>query len=107
MQVGLPAALAGAATLTGPTPQQGRGRWRKAKPAKKKMKSTGQAWHVSGLVFELTLSSTTAVLQNRYTQVLHGRLPFCSQMLHGNEMLQSKPLLSSHWPTTTGCHAFV
>ncbi|KAL0030931.1 hypothetical protein WJX79_001885 [Trebouxia sp. C0005] len=45
-KVGLPAALAGAATLTGPTPQQGRGRWRKAKPAKKKMKSTGQAWHV-------------------------------------------------------------
>ncbi|KAL0022368.1 hypothetical protein WJX77_004927 [Trebouxia sp. C0004] len=45
-KVGLPAALAGAATLTGPPPQHGRGRWRKANPAKKKMKSTGQAWHV-------------------------------------------------------------
>jgi len=62
MQVGLPAALAGAATLTGPPPQQGRGRWRKAKPAKKKMKSTGQAWHVSGILYYVVSPGMTAAV---------------------------------------------
>ena len=46
-------------------------------------------------------------MQNRNTQVLHGRLPVCTPMLHGNQMLHSKPFLSSHWHTTTSCHAFV
>jgi len=97
MQVGLPAALAGAATLTGPPPQQGRGRCRKAKPAKKKMKSTGQAWHVSGLVFHVMSSQlTNCPLQNRNTQTMHACLPFCNRLLQGNQTLQSKPSLSSH-----------
>jgi len=71
LQVGLPAALAGAATLTGPTPQQSRGRWRKAKPAKKKMKSTGQAWHVSDPVLWSDVTSIDyCPLQNRNMKLM-------------------------------------